>query len=71
MLTHRERVVLLLLAHGCTYSEVAARLEISVHTVGTHVKNTYRKLGVHRAAAAVRRAGELGLLPRRAKRRGP
>jgi LuxR family maltose regulon positive regulatory protein len=49
---------------------VAARLEISVHTVGTHVKNTYRKLGVHRAAAAVRRAGELGLLPRRAKRRG-
>jgi LuxR family maltose regulon positive regulatory protein len=68
MLTRRERLVLLLLAHGCTYGEIAARLEISVHTVRTHVKNSYSKLGVHRAAAAVRRAGELGLLPRRQRR---
>jgi DNA-binding CsgD family transcriptional regulator len=62
VLTGREGDVLLLLAHGCTYAEIARRLGISVHTVGTHVKNTYRKLGVRNAAAAVTRATELALL---------
>ena len=61
MLTGREVDVLLLLARGCTYGETARRLGISVHTVGTHVKNCYRKLGVRCAADAVRRAAELAL----------
>lgn len=65
MLTDRECDVLLLLADGCTYDQIALRLGISVHTVGTHIKNCYRKLGVRRAAHAVRRAGELSLLPER------
>ncbi|HYY60840.1 MAG TPA: helix-turn-helix transcriptional regulator [Burkholderiales bacterium] len=59
MLTARERDVLLLLAHGCTYGEVAERLGISAHTVGTHVKHCYRKLGVRSAAHALARALEL------------
>jgi DNA-binding CsgD family transcriptional regulator len=62
VLTGREGDVLLLLAHGCTYAEIAHRLGISVHTVGTHVKNCYRKLGVRNAAEAVTRAAELALL---------
>ena len=62
MLTGREGDVLLLLANGFTYAEIALRLGISVHTVGSHVKNCYRKLGVRNAAEAVTRATELALL---------
>lgn len=62
MLTNREGDVLELLAHGCTYEQIALRLGISVHTVTSHVKNCYRKLDVHNAAAAVMRAIELRLL---------
>lgn len=62
MLTTREGDVLLLLAHGCSYGEIALRLGISIHTVTSHVKNCYRKLEVHCAAAAVMRAVELRLL---------
>ena len=61
-LTAREAEVLRLLARGCTYLQVADRLGMSAHTVGTHVKNAYRKLDVHCAAAAVMRAIQLGLL---------
>jgi DNA-binding CsgD family transcriptional regulator len=65
-LTRREVEVLHLIAHGCTYREVARRLGVSAHTVGSHIKNAYRKLDVHSAAAAVMRAVELrlfGILP--------
>ena len=62
MLSTRERDVLRLLAEGASYAEVAQRLGISAHTVTTHVKNCYRKLGVRRAADAVARARELKLL---------
>jgi len=63
MLTSRERDVVRLLARGCSYSQIGERLGISLHTVTTHIKNTYRKLEVHCAAAAVARAMELRLLP--------
>lgn len=63
ILTPRELEVLRLLASGCSYWQAAARLGISPHTVVTHVKNAYRKLDVHSAAAAVMRAVELGMLP--------
>lgn len=55
-LTARELDVVRLLAKGCTYSRVAQVLGISEHTVATHIKNVYRKLDVHCAAAAVFRA---------------
>jgi DNA-binding NarL/FixJ family response regulator len=61
-LTSRETDVLHLLSRGYTYAEVADRLAISVHTVTSHIKNSYRKLAVHSAAAAVTRATELHLL---------
>ena len=60
-LTPREIDVLHLLARDCTYAEAAARLGVSPHTVVTHIKNAYRKLDVHSAAAAVMRVMELGL----------
>ena len=62
MLTMREIEVLRLLAGGCTYKTIGDQLGISLHTVGSHVKNTYRKLEVHTAAAAVMRAVQLDLL---------
>ena len=55
-LTAREIDVVRLLADGCTYGRVAQRLGISEHTVCSHIKNLYRKLDVHTAAAAVFRA---------------
>ncbi len=61
-LTKRECDVVWLLARGCSYSQIGERLGISVHTVTTHIKSTYRKLNVHSAAAAVMRAIELRLL---------
>jgi DNA-binding NarL/FixJ family response regulator len=63
-LTARETEVLHLLSRGYTYAEVADRLHISVHTVTSHIKNSYRKLAVHSAAAAVTRATELHLFHR-------
>ena len=62
MLTVREMDVLYLLSRGFRYASIARRLGISVHTVGSHIKNTYRKLCVNTAAAAVARASELGCL---------
>lgn len=62
MLTTRETDVLYLLSRGRRYAAIAQQLGISVHTVGTHIKNAYRKLAVGNAAAAVTRAAELGLL---------
>lgn len=59
--TSREIDVLWLLSRGYTYVEIGGKLGISVHTVTSHVKKGYRKLGVHSAAAAVTRAAELGL----------
>ena len=62
MLTLREADVVRLLARGCSYAEIAGQLGISAHTVASHVKNAYRKLDVHCAAAAVMRAVELRVL---------
>lgn len=58
-LTARETDVVRLLAQGCTYGRVAQHLGISEHTVCSHIKNVYRKLDVHTAAAAVFRAMQM------------
>jgi len=61
-LTAREIEVLGALSRGYTYAEIGERLGISLGTVTSHIKNSYRKLTVHSGAAAVARAAELGLL---------
>jgi DNA-binding NarL/FixJ family response regulator len=43
-LTQREREVLQLIARGYMYKEIAARLNLSVKTVESHVSNVLRKL---------------------------
>lgn len=58
-LTAREIEVIRLIARGCTYAQASALLGVSVHTLASHIKNTYRKLDVHSAGAAVMRAVQL------------
>ena len=52
-LTPREEEILLLLGKGLLYKEVADRLSIKLDTVGSHVKNIYRKLHVRTRTEAV------------------
>jgi DNA-binding NarL/FixJ family response regulator len=52
-LTPREAEVLRLLTDGLTQQEIAVHLFISPKTVGTHIENVLRKLGVHSRAQAV------------------
>jgi DNA-binding NarL/FixJ family response regulator len=52
-LTARERELLDLLARGYTYQEVAGLLDITLHTVQTHIKRVYAKMSVHSRAEAV------------------
>jgi DNA-binding NarL/FixJ family response regulator len=61
-LTVREVEILSGLAKGFTYQELAAQTSISVHTVGTHVKNIYRKLEVCSRSEAVFEAVQRGLI---------
>lgn len=46
LLTAREREILGLLCAGFSKTEIADKLFISLNTVSTHIKNSYRKLGI-------------------------
>ena len=63
-LSEREREVLRLLATEMSGPEIARLLVVSLHTVRTHTKRIYTKLGVNSRRAAVVRAQELGELGR-------
>jgi DNA-binding NarL/FixJ family response regulator len=62
LLSERETEVLKLVAKGYVNKEIAHKLTISPATVGTHIKNLYRKLSVHSRVQVVRAAQERGLL---------
>lgn len=61
-LSPKETEVLALVARGFSYSETANLLNISVHTVHSHVRNIYGKLSVSSKTEAVYEARQLGLL---------
>jgi LuxR family maltose regulon positive regulatory protein len=63
-LSERELEVLRLLATDLDGPAIARELVVSLHTVRSHTKSIYAKLGVNSRRAAVRRAAELGLLTR-------
>jgi LuxR family maltose regulon positive regulatory protein len=61
-LTPREADVLLGLEQGGIDKVIGRRLAISEHAVRYHLKNIYRKLGVHDRLGALSRARDVGLL---------
>lgn len=61
-LTQREAEVLNLLARGFSYGEIAGILNLSAQTIGTHVKNLYRKLEVRSRSEAVFEASSRGII---------
>lgn len=61
-LTEREVQVLRILSRGFSITECAEMLDISPFTVGTHVKNIYRKLEGSSRAEAVFEATSRGIL---------
>lgn len=64
-LTPREREVLHLAAEGLSCTETAAHLGIPEHSVRTMAERALDILGAETLPAAVRRAREAGIVPRR------
>jgi DNA-binding NarL/FixJ family response regulator len=62
LLSERETEILRHIAKGFSSAEVARLLEISVHTVTTHVRNLYRKLEVTSRTSAIYEAVSLGII---------
>ena len=61
-LSERELEVLLALAGGLSYKEIAFQLTVSAHTVHTHVKNIYDKLRARGRRDAISKARRQGWL---------
>lgn len=62
ILTPRECDVLTMFAKGLSYQDAAAALDLSVHTIGDHVKRIYRKMQVRSRSEAVFEAVQNGWL---------
>ena len=67
-LSDSELRVLRYLATNLQAQDIASELFVSVHTVRTHMRHIYTKLGVHKRAEAVDRARALGLMGQAAGR---
>ena len=61
-LTHTEREILKAIALGKTTKEIAADRFSSVHTINSHRKNIFRKLGVNCVHDAIKYALRAGLV---------
>jgi len=61
-LSDREIEVLQFIAKGLTNQEISNKLFLSMHTVKTHTRNIYSKLGAHHRAEAVAKARGFGIL---------
>ncbi len=62
-LTAREREVLALISRGLRNIDVADALGLSESTIASHLKSTYRKLGISSRAEASWHATRMGLAP--------
>ncbi|MDH5471921.1 MAG: response regulator transcription factor [Gammaproteobacteria bacterium] len=61
-LSKREIQVLRMIAKGHSVKLVAKELNISHHTVASHIKNVYSKLGISNRAEATQKAVQLGFV---------
>lgn len=62
LLTPKEKEILALLVDGNSYKMVAGEMNISYHTVNTHIRHIYEKLHVHSVGEAVAKAIKEGLI---------
>ncbi len=62
LLTPREKEILVCVERGYTYKEIAAKLNISIHTVHTHIKNIYEKLHAKDRRDALMKARKKGII---------
>jgi len=60
--TEREKEVILACRDGLIYKEIANRLGISIHTVNTHKKNIFLKLGINNTMEMVQYALKNGII---------
>jgi two-component system nitrate/nitrite response regulator NarL len=60
-LTTRQREILRCLVAGMTRAQVAAHLDVSPHTVRTHVRDMFRVMGVHSTPHLVTQARSAGV----------
>jgi DNA-binding NarL/FixJ family response regulator len=61
-LSERERAVLELVVEGLLKKEIAQKIELSIHTVDSHLRRIYEKLHVNSRSGAVRKAVREGLV---------
>ncbi len=61
-LTSREQEILNHVSYGYTAQEIAEQMEISIHTVNTHIRNIYSKLAVNSRAEAIMKAVRHGII---------
>ena len=61
-LTYTEKEILKVIAQGKTTKEIAAERFCSIHTVNTHRKNIFSKLGVNTAHEAIKYALRAGIV---------
>lgn len=61
-LTPREMEVLEVVSRGYSNAEIGRLLELSLHTVNSHIKSIYRKLAVRSRSEAVFEAVQQGLI---------
>jgi len=61
-LSERERAVLELVVEGLLKKEIAQKMELSIHTVDSHLRRIYEKLHVNSRSGAVRKALREGLV---------
>jgi len=52
-LTPRENDIVKGLVDGLSYKLIAARLDISIHTVRQHIRSIYRKLNINSKAEVI------------------
>jgi DNA-binding CsgD family transcriptional regulator len=61
-MSQRERQLMMLLAKGASNKEIARTLDISPHTVNTHLDRCFKKMGVHTRMEAVLSASKQGMV---------
>lgn len=62
LLTHTEKIILKEIALGKTTKEIASEKNLSFHTINSHRKNIFRKLGVNNVHEATKYAMRAGIV---------